>query len=74
MTFSCNGSCSVAPILRKFYFGYVIRMTVANRISQSNSDGAYLHCAVVPDLHDKMILEEKTRLYGYRRPNLMLIE
>jgi len=31
---------------------------VTNRISQSNSDGVYLHCAVVPDLQDEMILAE----------------
>jgi len=35
-------------------------MNVTNRSSQSNSDGVYLHCAVVPDLHDEMILAENT--------------
>jgi len=52
------GRVQLRPFCGNSISANVVLMNVANRMSQSNSDGVYLHCAVVSNLHDKIILAE----------------
>jgi len=57
--YSVVGCVQLRPFCGDSISADIVRINVANRMSQSdNSDGVCLHCAVVPDLSDEMILAE----------------